>query len=318
MATLEEEFGSAFTGLAALGDKPVPADFNAKIDAPAAPAELGKVTAPVTPAVSDQTPPANPVALDPVAPPAEPVSELEGLTEEEKAAAAGTAPTAPAASTTPPVSDREADLLARFAKAVKDTSAPAAPEHVQRAPEPAPLFSQEEVAALTQFNTDWPEVARAQSVLMRAQAQQLSNYIFGEVAKALGPKLAMLDELAERQHAVDLYSNIQDYDTNLVTKVTDWASKQPTYLRGAYDRVIQEGTAEEIQHLVGLYRKDTGAAAPAATPGTPAKVGTELSATAKKAVAALAPVGSKRSAPAPQAAPTDFSGAFAEFAKMEL
>jgi hypothetical protein len=97
--------------------------------------------------------------------------------------------------------------------------------------------------------------------------------------------------------------------------VVKWVEQQPAYLKHAYNSVIQSGTAEEVTDLIHRYEQANGkpAAAPAAVV-TP-KPATELPAATKQAVAALAPVGSKRSTVV-QGLPQTFEDAFDTFAKM--
>lgn len=304
--TNTDNFSAAFDQLAALGDKPIPVDFSQEDDkTAAADAEKAATKAEATPAVETPAPEA------PAVEETHAVEEgLEDLTPEEKAAAA--AAEKPAATETEGVTDREADLLAKFAKVIKDDkpTEKVAEQPRQQAQEPI-LFSPDEAAFLAEYNKDWPDVARAQSIQMRAMATQITSHIFSEFAKTLGPRLALLDSLADRSHEQDLHQVVNDYD-DVRDKVIEWAGKQPTYLREAYGRVISEGTVDEVKDLIDRYRKDTGTTL---TPAPAKKQVTELSTTAKKAAEALAPVGSKRSAVVRQTSPDDFEGAFAEFAK---
>lgn len=317
MATdITENFAAAFDQLAALGDKPVPMDFE---DTSAAAAETAATKAEADKAVADAAAAkaeADKAAADAAAAPAEgedePDDTIEELTDDEKAAAAAAAAKPDTKPDPAAISDREAELLAKFAKAVKGDEKPQNQQQTQQQPQQPPLFSTEEAQFLDSYNKDWPDVARAQNIMMRAMAHQVTSHIYSEMAKVLGPKLQMLDEIADRTHTNDLHTAVQDYD-DVRDKVIDWAGKQPTYLREAYGRVISEGTVDEVADLISRYRKDTGQVS--VTAPAPAKKETELSNTAKKAAAALAPVGSKRSAVVRQTSPDDFDGAFADFAK---
>lgn len=137
------------------------------------------------------------------------------------------------------------------------------------------------------------------------------NHVFREVAKELGPLSQTLKILAERTHLNDLHEKVADYD-DVRDKVIDWVNNQPTYLQNAYKHVIQQGTPDEIADLVTRYKKET---APSTPTVVPLKQETELPATTKQAVAALAPVSSKRSTVVQADDPNDFEGAFAAFAK---
>ena len=305
----DDNFAAAFEKLSALGDKPITKEMDTPVtdaavvtaaEAVAAKAEADKALE--TTAAATATGAAEEGGE----------TELEDLTAEEKAAAeAGkTKPTPTAAE----ISERETALLAKFAQEMGKEK-PKVEERVQPgATEPA-LFTAEEATFLVDFAKEWPDVAKAQQLQLTIMAKQVTGHIFSEIAKSLGPRLQMLEGLADRQHTADLHTSISDYD-DVRDKVMEWVPKQPSYLRAAYERVISEGTVDEVADLIDRYRKDTGTVLtkPAATAVT-AKPATELSTTAKKAAAALAPVGSKRTAAVSATGPDDFDGAFAEFAK---
>ena len=299
--TEDDDFSNAFAEFSLPGEKTPAAGAAA-----AAAAETAATAAEATAAVV--TPPAAVVT-----PPAADDTELEDLTPEEKAAAAaGVKPTPPAST----ITDREADMLEKFAKAMKpEPTRPQPQEQVQQEPRAAPLFSGDEAKFLTEFTTEWPDVARALDIRQRVLSNQIVAHIFTEVAKSLGPRLQMLEGLVDNQHANDLHTIIPDYD-DVRDKVLAWVGVQPSYLKAAYERVTTEGTVDEVKDLIDRYRRDTGVAEKPSTSVAPAKTVTELSGTAKKAAAALAPVGSKRTAAVSATAPEDFDGAFAQFANL--
>ena len=297
-----DDFASAFNELAALGEKPVPVDF-AKPETAETLATKGEADKAVADAAAAEAAKvAKPEGAETT------VEGVEDLTDAEKAAlAAETAKVAKAEE--PVVTDREADLLAKFAKAVKGEEKTEQKVETPAQVDQTPMFSQEEVTFLTEYNKEWPDVAKAQGIMLRAMSQQITAHIFTEFAKTLGPRLQLLETLADRAHTTDLHTQVEDSD-DVRDKVIEWADKQPTYLRDAYSRVISDGSVDEVKDLIDRYRKDAGIPAKAA-PAVPAKTVTELSPVAKKAAAALAPVGSKRSAVVSQASPDDFDGAFA-------
>ena len=146
----------------------------------------------------------------------------------------------------------------------------------------------------------------------RAEYRELVNHVFSEVAKELGPIAQTMKTLAERAQLTDLREAVEDYD-DVRDKVVDWVNNQPAYLQNAYKHVIQQGTPDEVADLVARYKKET---APATPPVTARKAESELPTTTKQAVAALAPVSSKRSTVAVADDPNDFEGAFAAAAKV--
>jgi hypothetical protein len=241
-------------------------------------------------------------------------TEIEGLTDEEKAAAA-----AEAAKAAPVVKPTEAktndeDLLKRFAKIVQETQPPVkqpdAPQKVD--PPPQPVINLEDAQFLQTFEKEYPDMARALLVVQRAAMSQMLTHVMGEFNKALTARDEILQELGVRQQESDLVTAVPDY-RDIHSKVTEWVKTQPKYLQPAYEHVIAEGTAEEVIDLIGQWRASTGTAAPAVQAA--ASKDTELSTAAKKAAAALAPVTSKRTVtPASASDPNDFDGAFERFA----
>jgi hypothetical protein len=86
-------------------------------------------------------------------------------------------------------------------------------------------------------------------------------------------------------------------------------------LQAAYKHVINSGTVDEVVDLINRWRTETGTPLqPQAQPAPAAKKATELPAAAKQAVAALAPVSSKRSSVPQTVDEGDFDSAFAAFA----
>lgn len=297
------------------------------VDAPNPPPEAAAAGAP--PVVSEGL---APLAADAAAnkdlPPGvvEAPSEIEGapLTPEEQAAA----DTAAAAAATEAAAAAEAakkkqptdDALTRIADLLADRRAAPAP-NIMDAPQPTrQQFSPEDTAFLTQYHADFGDVAKAESMLRRAEYNLLTTHIFQEVAKTFGPRMALLEQLADGAAYTALTAQVPDYDVNR-DKVVDWVKTQPAYLQAAYNHVIQNGTVTEITDLFNRYSKETGAPAPAAQVGAggtggapPEKTAVELSSAVKAVAARLAPVNTKRSAPT-QGAPTSFEDAFAMYAR---
>lgn len=223
--------------------------------------------------------------------------------------------TPPAAATPTPTPEptpkNDDDLLARFAEIVH-TRAPAAPP-----PTPSPvvnqeLFSAEEKAFLAQYEKDYADISKAETIRRRAEYNQLVGYVFSEVANTIRPLMAQLQTLADRSQLADLKSVEPEYD-NLRDKVIAWIETQPDYLRPAYERVRDQGTADQVADLIQRYKQATGA--PSAAVSQPVAQEPSLPAATKKAVASLAPVGSKRSVVISQDDPNDFGGSFEKFAK---
>jgi hypothetical protein len=167
------------------------------------------------------------------------------------------------------------------------------------------------MSSIDAYVKDFPDVAKAEALIRRAEYKAVTGYIFAEVAREMQPIIKLVQTLSERTYLGDLQAAVPDYGS-VRDKVIEWAQTQPGYLKTAYNQVIRSGSVEEVADLIKRYQVATGAPAPAA-PAAIAKP--ELAPAVKKAVAALAPVASKRSVVAP-AEPTDFDGAFEQFAKV--
>ena len=275
----DDEFTSAFAqfGVGETPADPAPAD-----PAPADPA-------PADPAPADPAP-ADPAPADPA--PADPT------------------PADPAPADPTPADD---DLIRRLASILKQAEPAPAADATPTPAEPEPdIYTPEEQTLLTEYEKDWPDVAKAEALRRRSEYRELLNHVFREVAKELSPLAQNLRTLTERTHLADLQESISDYD-DVRGKVIEWAEKQPSYLRDAYQHVIQRGTPDEIADLVGRYKQATGVATPPPPPAQKAE--SELPSTTKQAVAALAPVSSKRSTVVQADDPNDFDLAFANAAK---
>ena len=313
MATLNEDFDAAFARVStepetapvtspSAGAAP-PAGSEAAKPAVPAPAAEATAAAPAAPAGEGQ--PAvegieEPAAIEPVVEPAEPVEPVEPGTQTSVAAQ-------PAA-----IAD---EVLRRFTDAMQRVAPqPQQTQQTQQAPQPQ-LFDQDEMKFLNQYITDWPDIARAQQLQSRALRADITAQVYREFAEVVGPKLQLIDALAERAQLSELRRAVPDYPV-VRDKVVAWVEEQPPYLRAAFNHVIQQGTEEEVVDLIDRYKQATGTvqatAAPAPAP-VPAPA-TELSPAAKQAAARLAPVGSKRTATAAPASPETFDDAFAMFA----
>lgn len=290
-----------------------------KEDAPVIPA-VTQVPADPPPVVVARTPDPAPPAPEPTV--TEPVTELEHV-EDVKPNQGGKPPAAPAPAPAiggpdggeRPGGQQQGDQIERLIEALTTRTAPPAVPGRPAAAQP-PLYSEPEIAALTEFAKEWPDVARAQEILLRGTSQVVMQRVFQEIAAAIGPKLALLDQMATNMQYDDVQRRVPDYEA-VIPKVEAWVkeAKLPAYLKTAYSGVIEGGSPEEIADLIGRYRQDTGdttgtIAQPPAPPPAPAPPAPSLSSAAIKAAARLAPVDGNRSGPI-QGAPQTFDDGFA-------
>lgn len=290
--TEDDPFSAAFAMLAERHDKPDPVSLTEPE------VKVEPVVEPVKPAVT----------ADPAAEQTEQTEQTEFTdTEAGNTASTETAKPEPKPEPAPqPVlGDDFADKLARALAAQQPKPAP----QVQQPPQPPALFDQDELAFLTEYEKDYPDVARAEALRRRAENRVVVQHVFNEIAKVITPLQEALADLLNDSQLAQLQQTVPDYATKR-EDVVKWVDTQPAFLRAAYNHVIQNGTVAEIADLIGVYNQATGAAAkPAVTAQT-----TELPAATKKAAAALAPVGSKRTAVVQGISKDDFDGAFAEAA----
>ena len=215
------------------------------------------------------------------------------------------------------------EALSRLADMMAQRQQPQQPAYQPPQQQPQSPYTAEQQSIVAKFYEDFPDVAQAASIERAAEYRALTQHIFTQVGAYFAPRLALLEQLADRTVYSDLTTRVSDYDTTR-DKVVEWVKFQPAYLQGAYNSVIQQGTVDEISDLFDRYRAATGAApapaggiAPAqgnrqvapAAPKAP-----ELSPAARQAAERLAPIASKRSAPTNQS-PVDFDSAFEQFAK---
>jgi hypothetical protein len=304
-------FDKAFEDLAKMGD----AADNVGMTPPAE----GQNAAPETPA---EPPAAETPATE--APAAEAPAAGEPANADASADNADAGEPPPAAETEGKAPKPDEDVLKRFADMMERQEQERAaqqqqPQQPQQPQEEAPqLISGEELQQLQVFEKDWPDVAQAMRVVTRANNQLVMNAVFEQLNQYLGPKIQMLDLMANRMHYRELQEEIPQYDDDYRERVKEWAlsDAHPTYLRQAHAYVIEHGSMDDAKALIAAYEQAQGGGAPAPTP-QPAQrqKSTELPPAAIQAAKSMAPVSGKRSNPSAQLDPQSFDDAFDRFAK---
>jgi hypothetical protein len=213
-----------------------------------------------------------------------------------------------------PTAKHDTALLSKLEELLdKNRAAEQAPAPVQT-PAPAPQvnpYTPEEQTFLAEYEKDWGDVSKAESLKRRTEYNDLVQYVFNEVAAVLRPMTQDLQVVLQERQKAQVLGAVPEYGT-LQESITAWVGAQPAYLRDAYQRVIQGGNSDEIADLVERYKKDTPGSV---VVDSSKQQATELPPPAKKAAQALAPVSSKRSSVvAAEPDKNDFDGAFAKFA----
>lgn len=292
---------------------PVTAPATEPTDDDAFSAAFASLTAPEP--VESGVPPVGDPATAVVDPVTEPAADPVAVADPEPVAVADPKPVVqpdPAAAAKPPVPEpvqavdpsANDDMLQRLAALVKDP--PAAPVK-SAAPAPVELFTAEEKTLLATYDKDWPDISRAENIRRRADAHELARHVFSEVFEFVQPLMATVQKMAAEGHLADIEAAEPDYN-DLRDKVVAWVGKEtrPAH-RAVYDNIVKQGTPAEIADLVQMYKQATGVTAPVVVAAPAA----ELPPAVKKAAAAMAPVKSVRSTPAPAGTdPNDFSGTF--------
>lgn len=278
---------------------------------PAPPADAAPVETPADDA--PQGDPNQPVDEGAAAPAADTGTDGDGSSDGDPAAPA--APDAAASATD--IVKELADLL----KQQPQAPAPAPAAEVPAAPQQdIPLYNQDEIGVLQEYEKNWPDVAAAESLKRRAEYHDLMKFVFSEVHNFVAPIAAQVRAMGNTLHLGELRQAVPDYSENLEAEVAAWVDSQPSYLQAGMKQVMQTGTSEEVADLIGRYRAATGTApaqaqpAPTPVPAPARAPKTELSSAAKQAAESLAPVSGDRSQVPVGEDPKDFDSAFARYA----
>lgn len=207
--------------------------------------------------------------------------------------------------------------------------APEPPVNPATPPEAPAIYTDEELTALSEYEKNWPDVHKAETLKRKGEYNDLMRFVFNEVAQYVAPLFEQVRAVGNTLHLSELTTKVPDYTENLEAEVNNWIGTQPAYLQPAYNHVMKSGTSDEVADLIGRYRAATGTApapaqpaapaamAPAVPPAAPAAApkNTELSSAAKQAAASLAPVSGERSHVPQGEDQQDFESAFKRYAQ---
>ncbi len=198
------------------------------------------------------------------------------------------------------------------AEAVPAETAPEpAPEPVV-IPDPYDLLTDEDKAALAEYEADYPEIFKAEALRRQVDITRALNAFAGELGKILQPVLATSQQYASVSHEQAIASAHPDY-REVTPGLLAWVEKQPGFVKAAYNDVLQNGGTRDVIDLLSAYKQTVGAAQTPASAPAPAAA----PASQQAAAAALAPVGSRRGqVPTGEVDPNDYDAAFAEAAKV--
>jgi hypothetical protein len=324
--TPEDEFSAAFAEL----QVPAASSTPTAAAAPSAPAEAAVSPSAAAPASAEAPAPAAAV------PPGDAGNASAGTAAATPAGSAeASTPTAAQPAATP-ASEAQPDLAAQFAalqaelaelKKNPPAAAPA-PTPTPTPAAPAPIYDADEQKLVDSYMKEWPDVAKGEALLRRAEYQQLVGFMMEQFRPRIEALEAQTSTVSTRTQYQDLVTLVPDYDA-VRDATLAWIDTQPDYLKDAYQQVANTGSAKQVADLIGRFKKETNYVAPAsgtpaATPA-PAAAAAAPAAPATPAAPALAPaaaaaaaslrvVKSSRSEPVSQPDPNDFDAAFKEFA----
>ncbi len=189
-------------------------------------------------------------------------------------------------------------------------------------PEPEAL-TPEETAELAELEKEWPDIFKAvqlrekklQDATVKAVVKEITQ-ILGSFREGLAPLMEKHVSSEIEAHRTAIFSVHKDFEA-LKPDVKKWISEQPSYLKASYQAVYDEGTTQDVIDLWSRYKKEAGLAVstdpPVKTPSAPKAPAVDPDREDK--AAALAPVTSKRTTPAPDAKGVDnddYDAAFEE------
>ena len=269
------------------------------------------VDSPETPPADPPAPPEPPPVDPPVDPPVvpEPPAEPPGPTVAELAAKVAADAVAKVNADAQAKADKDAADAAAKA-AADDAAARAGKENV----------SADEQAILDTLEANFPEVTAANAVLSRVIMARVENVVeqrVNAVLAQIAPIAAVTQNVARNAHEQAILAKHPDAFTTL-PQVEAWVDSQPKVLKAAWNKVLDNGSTDDIIELYDVFKKDTGSAQ---TPGSP---GAAPDAAAAKAAAEAAAKEAKlkaqegiRSRQTTQQSGVDeddFEGAFNQFA----
>ena len=241
----------------------------------AAAAPSAERTAPVSPSADAPAPAEAPATA--AAAPAEGTPPNASATSEPAPPAAGaeaSTPTAAPPAATPSteaapagyVSKEEfAALQAELAALKNASAAPAAEAKPEPPAPPAPLYSAEEQSAIDGYLKEWPDVAKGEALVRRAEYQQLANFMFSQFMPRIEQLERSTSTTVTRNQYKDIVSLVPDYD-EVRDATLAWIETQPGFLKAAYQKVAQDGSPQDVAELITRFKKETNYA-PAANPG---------------------------------------------------
>lgn len=219
----------------------------------------------------------------------------------------------PAAEAKPAVDPMTARVAALEKELADARKPPVVEKPVEKKEEP--LLSDTEKAAMTELESEWPELNAGLEVKLKVIKNEIAAQIRNELAnfqKTLAPALSTVGKIEADTFRSQLLSAHADTDT-IFPQVEAWVNTQPERIKAAYNDIIDTGTAQEVSALFTMYKQVAGVTTPmSAQPPVTAKkpVVVPPSAEKTKRLDQLSAVRTERTGVSAEIDPNDFDSAF--------
>ncbi|PPC98358.1 MAG: hypothetical protein CTY35_05400 [Methylotenera sp.] len=109
---------------------------------------------------------------------------------------------------------------------------------------------------LAELRTEFPELAEKLAPAISKMVEQGVSATMAKLDSLIKPLQANAEESAADKHFNAIRAVHSDFDTLMEGDAVDkWIDKQPTFLRGRFQEVLQKGTANEVTELLNAYKE---------------------------------------------------------------
>lgn len=181
-------------------------------------------------------------------------------------------------------------------------------------------LTEEEAAAIADTNANFPEVAAAIAAQTRVLKAKYENQLAAqrteltaEVTTQIAPALSAAQEAAKSTHQAAILKEHPDAFT-LVPDVEKWIEDQPSFMKTAYNAVLDKGSATDIVDLFNVFKKENGSAQAPDTSAEDTAAAKAAEKDKQKRLDAQEGVRGRHTGGRAAVDPDDFDGAFEKFA----
>lgn len=121
--------------------------------------------------------------------------------------------------------------------------------------------AQEDV--LEELRAEFPELAEKLAPAISKLVEQGVSATVAKLTSLIEPLQANANESAADKHFNAIRAAHSDFDTLMAGDAVDkWIEKQPAFVRGRYQEVLEKGTASEVNELLSSYKEANKQPAP--------------------------------------------------------